>query len=1356
MAQYPHILRSKDIILPPQRPQRELGEVIEFELLDGEIAFGSVTRVVDRGVKGVTWSGKLAFANDRTDMSAFEDRFSLTCVKSACVGRLVVESTGTQYEIRPGVGRVLSTDGEGIYRLSQIDLKRDFKSMDPLAEEIDDKLQKMADQQAMNTDTDLIIDIGVMYTNQARSYLGYSDAAMIAAIHNVNDETNDLCGRSGVVIRYRIVFVVPTADAGYTEPANTVAGWDLLLDRFRYTSDGHLDEVHAYRNQYGADFLLLVNAARVFCGSAYVLNNFSPSYAVSNYAAMCLDVTTWAHELGHQQGCYHDRISDSDRISSLPSNFKGFGHCWDDSSFSSCRCYSSVLVYDCNTPKGCTSCYDRDYYSNVNIINAGNPTGANLASCGLHINEQRLRPISYRDSVQEGGMIFSVTPTSAILRECRIVVISGFMIAPAGSSITSVTIAGVEAPILSHNYHIVRVITPPVRSATTEPGAVVVTTNTGRVTTMYGVFSFVTGSADGSTCTTTMKDLPDEYTPVFESLPSKSFSGVNSGYLRDSILHSIGTQLTISMWITTTTTGGYLVSLGRSPVMNTNLFHFHITSNGRLNFYDYGGGSEGFSSSSGYSSSIVTSGARTHVAFVKDGTVGRYYVNGVLSGSKTGSKSVTYNNEDLSVGYAYLRSHSNFYNGDIEKLRIHRKALTGSQISSLYSSDSFSNEDSVAPTVSPSPKPTTLLPTVTPTISFQPTAPTVMPTIGAIFHIDEPSAFTGSTGLFYETISATLHHRVTNASTIIGAIFHIDEPSAFTGSTGLFYETISATLYHRVTISMVIEPSETGSSLMSIGVSPSGFDAYFYLLLNGNGKLRVLDYMVGRGWGFDRTYQSNDAVSVGVKTHVGFVKQGLSGTFYVNGVASGTMQSSHSNVYGDKYLGIGYNPRNGGLRFVGEMSSVKLYDQSLSDEEMMALYASSVTSNIPTTAPTPIPTSTFQPTTPTALPTSAMPTPQPTIRGIFELNEMTVFTGSTGLFYDTIPTSLQHRISISMIIKPTKGGVSLMSIGISPTEADGYLFFFLNGNGKLKMLDYMKGRGWGFEPTDQSTTVIPMGVRSHVGFIKQGLSGTYYINGEVAGTIRASSSNAYGDRNLGLGYNPRNGGNVFVGEMSHVKLFDTLVSAEFMMEQYLSGTSYPTVLPTLEPTRPTAQPTTVPTVSPGHVPDDPVFAFDGMAYFDGVNSMMLLDELPRPVSILSISMWIKTSVVSTDLIHMRASGFNEFCLEISSSGKLRFFDWRDYTDGYSLFESSNAVVTTGTRTHVGVVKNGLSLTLYVNGVPSGTATASFLVDYPNKEFAIGFDSWMDTSYFNGEMDHIKVYDIALSSSEMSTIYTMES
>jgi len=177
------------------------------------------------------------------------------------------------------------------------------------------------------------------------------------------------------------------------------------------------------------------------------------------------------------------------------------------------------------------------------------------------------------------------------------------------------------------------------------------------------------------------------------------------------------------------------------------------------------------------------------------------------------------------------------------------------------------------------------------------------------------------------------------------------------------------------------------------------------------------------------------------------------------------------------------------------------------------------------------------------------------MRGIFELNEPTSFAGNTGLLYDTVPASLHHRMSISIIIEPAKLNVVLMSIGISQSLANNYFYLYLNENGKLRTRDYMRDIGWGFDRHDQSDGVVPLGEKSHVGFVKQGLSGTYYINGVASGTIRASRSNSYDDRYLGIGYDPRNGENVFQGVMSHIKLFDTIVSEDSMMEEYLTGTS---------------------------------------------------------------------------------------------------------------------------------------------------------------------------------------------------------
>eukprot|EP00607_Mallomonas_marina_P007977 CAMPEP_0182416996 /NCGR_PEP_ID=MMETSP1167-20130531/1426_1 /TAXON_ID=2988 /ORGANISM="Mallomonas Sp, Strain CCMP3275" /LENGTH=1143 /DNA_ID=CAMNT_0024590247 /DNA_START=52 /DNA_END=3483 /DNA_ORIENTATION=+ len=1089
--EYSHIIRSKEMILPDSRPARELGEVIEFDLFDGTVAIGSVTKVVDRGVKGATWVGTLKAADVESDTNNFEDRFTLTCFKEACVGRLVMESTGSEYEIQPGVGRVLSASGKGVYRLSQIKLAPEFKALYPDPNEIEGKLKSLKSQENMATDTDLIIDMGVMYTEEAKSRMGWSDAVMVSNIHNANDGTNLLCGRSETAIRYRIVFIMPTKDPNYTEPPNTAEGWNTLIYGLKLTSDGILDEAHDYRDQYAADFLLLVNKNSVYCGSAYLLNDYAPDWAVSNYNVACVNTRVWAHELGHQQGCEHDRITvDTNQHAA---SFQGYGNCWDDASSSSCRCYSSVMVYQCNTPKGCTSCTDRDYYSNVNVINAGNPTGTNVASCSLHINAQKLRPITYRSSLQPGGMIFSVSPTSAVLKACVDVVISGFKLAHTGS-IISVTLAGVDAKIKSKTEHSVTVESPRVDIATTEPGAVIVTSDTGRVTTLYGAFSFVTGSADGSTCTVPAKSLPDDYKAVFEYLPIRSFSGAYSGYFRESLLRSLESELTISMWITTSTPGTYLVSLGRNPLTVDNSFLFHIRGDGKLCFHDYSGGSYGFDINSGFSTGVVTTGTRTHIAFVREGTTGRYYINGALSGTKTASKSVTYNNEDLAVGYAYARTHNNFFNGDMEKLRIYKKALSASQVLSLKDSDTFVTD---------------------------------------------------------------------------GTVYYLEGPKSFTGNSGILHDSISTSIAHYVSISLVVDTSTLNRMLISIGRAPNKNVKWCHFFLAGNGKLSFFDYNGANGYGFPYTQYSDSVVPLNQKVHVGFVKNARSGTYYINGVEAGTFTASSTFAYGNQYIGIGYNPYNDGQQFVGSMENVKIFPRSLTAQEMGDLFLESFSSDVPTSSPTNLPTS-----------PTVVPSPSPT---------------------------------------------------------------------------------------------------------------------------------------------------------SHS--------------------------PTLSPTSPSMNPSLKPTLSPAFVLTDPIFNYKGPAIYNGLDNMIYLQKIAETVTIVTVSMWIQTTDLDVNLLSLGASNtnyYNSLTFIVDVNGYLNFYDYGTAEQGLAIpFKSSNDKVNSGARTHVGIVKDGVSLTFYINGAPSGSHTASFEATYLNQDLILGYDAWYKYYYFTGQMDHIKVYNIALTDGDMNRIYNTE-
>ena len=137
--------------------------------------------------------------------------------------------------------------------------------------------------------------------------------------------------------------------------------------------DGFMDEAQVYRDQYGADFMLLVQKCGEYAGMAWVAEpKGADYYSYAVYASGYVYGRVWSHEMGHLQGCQHDRISENAGTRA----YAAYGNCWEDTSKTDCTCYSSIMTYQCSTvPNGCTSCTGRDYYANVNVYNAGSPTG---------------------------------------------------------------------------------------------------------------------------------------------------------------------------------------------------------------------------------------------------------------------------------------------------------------------------------------------------------------------------------------------------------------------------------------------------------------------------------------------------------------------------------------------------------------------------------------------------------------------------------------------------------------------------------------------------------------------------------------------------------------------------------------------------------------------------------------------------------------------------------------------------------------------------------------------------------------------------------------------------------------------
>jgi hypothetical protein len=174
----------------------------------------------------------------------------------------------------------------------------------------------------------------------------------------------------------------------------------------------------------------------------------------------------------------------------------------------------------------------------------------------------------------------------------------------------------------------------------------------------------------------------------------------------------------------------------------------------------------------------------------------------------------------------------------------------------------------------------------------------------------------------------------------------------------------------------------------------------------------------------------------------------------------------------------------------------------------------------------------------------------------------------------------------------------------------------------------------------------------------------------------------------------------------------------------------------------------------------------GKSYqFDGLNDNILLSNANSIYNFttqnFTISAWIKPQYndgyATNRPIFVKSGssgdysyGFYSFC---SVTCQTRLLVSTTGTD--TIIVTSASIIPINSWSYVTAVKNGTHIVLYVNGVESGTPTAfTSIISDEKQEPYIGYG--FGSSYYNGTIDEVTIWNRSLSSSEIQLLYQSNS
>ena len=256
-------------------------------------------------------------------------------------------------------------------------------------------------------DATATLDVMVVYTPAARIWANSNEGSISNVIAQAMEKAQLVADNSGTPFTAHLIY---SAELTYTESGDSAVD----LDRLQGSGDGYLDSVHALRNTYGADLVVLFAKIDDAGGIGYLLESpfGSPSHAFSITRVQQASWTyTTIHEIGHNMGLGHHKDQNIQPGPGLYSYSAGWRWVGTDN-----RRYCSVRTYEQGSYFADGMTHTRvPYFSNPSVTYTGAATGdAGNGDNARTVRETKNIIAAYRQAQATPSCAYTISPTSAL------------------------------------------------------------------------------------------------------------------------------------------------------------------------------------------------------------------------------------------------------------------------------------------------------------------------------------------------------------------------------------------------------------------------------------------------------------------------------------------------------------------------------------------------------------------------------------------------------------------------------------------------------------------------------------------------------------------------------------------------------------------------------------------------------------------------------------------------------------------------------------------------------------------------------------------------------------------------------